>query len=301
MATYGHRSSQRLRRDEPVVASSSRHHASSSRRDAEAGSSSTTHPTTSAQSIDEGDDDDAEFFDGALLQPILLNVTDTARKQAEQVGQAEIDKKGAQLARYALACEYKRMPIRKEDIRKDVLDPNTTRCFIPVFNAAQKMLHRTFGYLMVEVRPKGADNAELAKQAQEVLRAATSSANGLRPRGQPRDDPSGADGPQASNIWTLQSALPAQVNKALVKADDELTKIYAQANPTNASTPSSTRRRQAESESKSVIDWKAADRQDGEMGLLYIILALILVNGRTITDGEYRYRSDIPSCQAGWC
>ncbi|SPO24520.1 uncharacterized protein UTRI_03789 [Ustilago trichophora] len=293
MATYGHRSSQRLRRDEPA-ASSSRNPAStgtsSSRRTNVEGSSSSISESSrpaNSYNLDEGD---VPGLYGAMLQCNLLNITDTARKQVEQVGQAEIDKRGAQLARYALACEYKRIPIRKDDIRKEVLDKSTSRCFVPVFNAAQKMLHQTFGFVMSEVRAKGADNAELTKQAQEVLRAAASSANGLRPRGNQREDSSSADGGPATNIWILRSALPDHVIKALVTADEELTRIYIQASTTNASTSSNQRRRQSAKEIKAAIDWKSADHQDGEMGLLYIILALILVNGRTITEATlYMY------------
>ncbi|SPO23683.1 uncharacterized protein UTRI_03789_B [Ustilago trichophora] len=289
MATYGHRSSQRLRRDAPAIASSSRNPTSSStsstrRTNAEASSSSASQLSREANSynFDEGDN--------VMLQCRMLNVTDTARKQVEQVGQAEIDKRGAQLARYALACEYKRIPIRKDDVRKEVLDEGTSRCFIPVFNAAQKMLHQTFGLIMSEVRARGADNAELTKQAQEVLRAAASSANGLRPRGQQREDSSNADGGPGTNMWILRSALPNHAIQALVTADEELTRIYTQASTTNASNSSNQRRRQSAKETKAAIDWKSADHQDGEMGLLYIILALILVNGRTITEATlYMY------------
>ncbi len=58
-------------------------------------------------------------------------------------------KKAAELVRYALACEYQRSLILKEHITRDILDEKKfSRCFGPVFNAAQKILHRTLGLHM---------------------------------------------------------------------------------------------------------------------------------------------------------
>ena len=235
---------------------------------------------------DYSQDDDGAFSMTTMDTYSKISVTDSARKQAEQVGHAEIKKKAAELVRYALACEYSRSVIRKDDVRAIVLDDKTSRVFAPVFNAAQKMLHQTFGYHMVELRAKGADNAELAKQAQEVLRAAASSANGLRPRGQqPAEGSSAADGGPGTNQWVLRSALSPALIKELVSADDKLSEAYVEASSSSTSSSSSQRRRRVATEAKAAVDWSRADHQDGEMGLLYIILALILVNGRAITDG----------------
>ncbi|TKY85483.1 hypothetical protein EX895_005645 [Sporisorium graminicola] len=278
MATYV---SQRRGRDVP--ADTERRRA----RDAQAESSNAqaSQADTPEESASQDDGDHGSMTTMASYSKV--NVLDAARKQADQLGQAEINKKAAELVRYALACEYQRTLIRKDDIRSKVLDDKTSRSSGPVFNAAQKMLHQTFGLSMVEVRAKGADNAELAKQAQDVLRAAASSANGLRPRGQQAsaDDSGAADGGPGTNIWVLCSALsPALINE-LVSVDQELSNAYGQTRSASASSPSSQRRRQATSVSKAAVDWNRADHQDGEMGLLYLILALILVNGRTITDG----------------
>lgn len=216
-----------------------------------------------------------------------LTVGDGARREAEKLGETEVKKKAAELVRYALACEYQRVLIRKDDIRNKVFEKSGSRAFSVVFNAAQKMLHKTFGFHMVEVRPRGADNAELAKQAEQVLRAAASSANGLRPRGQRAEsaEPAG-DGSLGSNIWVLRSALPSSINKALVSVDQGLSKAFAQSTSSEPSTSTPSRRRSAANNAKAALDWSSADHQTGEMGLLYIILALILVNGRTISEGE---------------
>lgn len=294
MATYGyrssHRSSQRPRRDEPApVVSSSRPIASTSRRDDQVGSSSAA-PSSRPNTHDDEDDQDDLSLQGLVSPPKELPVTDRAQKIIEKVGQSEIDKKAAELARYALACEYQRTLIRKDDIRAKVLDKDTSGAFNPVFNGAQKLLHRTFGYHMVEVRAKGADNAELTRQAQEVLRAAASSANGLRPRSQQAGDLDSPEGGPSSNIWVLRSALPKRLIEKLVSADEDLTRAFASPNRSNSSSSSPQRRRQQTMETKSALDWNSADHQDGELGLLYIVLALILVNGRTISDGTLTTR-----------
>lgn len=305
---YGHRSIQRLRRDEQAVASSSRHPTSSGRRGTETTSSRHTashrrearsensHVATEAQTevhSASGSDDEEEDEDELRLRSYTqLSVSDTARKQADQMGDAEVLKKATDLARYALACEYTRTTIRKDDIRTKLLDKPHSRAFPVIFNAAQKILHDTFGFNMVEVRPKGKDNAELVKQAKEVLRNAASDMNGLRSR-RPRnaeDDEAAATaegGP--STTWQLVSALPPRVTKMLASADEELTNAYAESDCNNTSS-SSQRRRPRANEPKSALDWTSADKQGGEMGLLYFILAIILVNGRTISDRKWTFR-----------
>jgi hypothetical protein len=53
------------------------------------------------------------------------------------------------LVRLALACEYARIPIRRNDISQKVLDPGS-RQFKYVFDNAQKQLRERFGMEMVE-------------------------------------------------------------------------------------------------------------------------------------------------------
>lgn len=278
MASYGRRSSQRHRRDEPVEASTSRQVASSSRSVAQTNSAT----ASASQAADEEELHPTSY---ALVSYKKLSVSDLARKAAEEFGETELNKKAAEVVRYALACEYQRTLIRRDDIRAKV-EGIPKNGFNPIFNAAQSILHRTFGFHMVEVRKAGADNAELAKQAQEVLRAAATSANGLRPRGQQRGESpeTSANGEIGSNIWVLESALFPQMTRKLASADQELSQAFAQATTSHVPSSSADRRRRTADESKSALDWKSADHQSGEMGLLYIVLALILVNGRSITD-----------------
>ncbi|KAI1309534.1 MAGE protein [Xylaria venustula] len=54
------------------------------------------------------------------------------------------------LVRYALACEYARMPIKRDGIREKVLGAQA-RSFRRVFDAAQEQLQKVFGMEMVEL------------------------------------------------------------------------------------------------------------------------------------------------------
>ncbi|KXX82614.1 Non-structural maintenance of chromosome element 3 [Madurella mycetomatis] len=75
-------------------------------------------------------------------------------ERMEDVGQSdETSQLIKNLVRYALACEYSRTLIRRNDIRSKVLGSNS-RLFRKVFAGAQKQLRATFGMEMVELPTK---------------------------------------------------------------------------------------------------------------------------------------------------
>ncbi|KAH7037637.1 MAGE family-domain-containing protein [Microdochium trichocladiopsis] len=57
------------------------------------------------------------------------------------------------LVRYALACEYARLPIRRDGIREKVLG-NNSRAFKRIFDGAQAQLRHVFGMEMTELPAK---------------------------------------------------------------------------------------------------------------------------------------------------
>lgn len=57
------------------------------------------------------------------------------------------------LVRYALACEYARIPIRRDGIREKVLGDNA-RSFKKIFDIAQVQLRQVFGMEMAELPVK---------------------------------------------------------------------------------------------------------------------------------------------------
>lgn len=55
------------------------------------------------------------------------------------------------LVRYALSCEYARLPIRRDGIKEKVFGKHSGRNFKPVFEGAQKVLKERFGMMMEEL------------------------------------------------------------------------------------------------------------------------------------------------------
>ncbi|KAI6089386.1 MAGE-domain-containing protein [Hypoxylon rubiginosum] len=66
------------------------------------------------------------------------------------VGNSEEDQLVKKLVRYALACEYARIPIKRDGIRDKVLGSNA-RSFKRVFEGAQAQLQKVFGMEMQEL------------------------------------------------------------------------------------------------------------------------------------------------------
>ncbi len=203
---YGRRSSQRHQRDQPAVApSSSRHPASSSRRGAQVNSSSYSRRNEATQGRDDtieldsedtrassaagGAESDEDDEDLSLRSYTKLNITETAKRNRRSSWRGRDQEESSRVRKICLGIEYTRTLIRKMIFEPRCSPPMVhPKPFPAIFNVAQKLLHRTFGFNMVEVRAKGADNAELAKQTAEVLRAAKNAANGLRPRNQQREE-----------------------------------------------------------------------------------------------------------------
>ncbi|KAI0112847.1 MAGE-domain-containing protein [Daldinia grandis] len=71
----------------------------------------------------------------------------------ERTGDGTDDQLVKKLVRYALACEYARMPIKRDGIRDKVLGSNT-RSFKRVFEGAQAQLQQVFGIEMAELPVK---------------------------------------------------------------------------------------------------------------------------------------------------
>ncbi|RYO86170.1 hypothetical protein DL766_001972 [Monosporascus sp. MC13-8B] len=93
------------------------------------------------------------------------------------------------LVRYALACEYARIPIRRDGIRDKVLG-NNARSFKRVFDGAQKQLRHIFGMEMSELPVK--EKRTLKEKQKASARKATSQA------------------PQSSRQYILISILPRE-------------------------------------------------------------------------------------------
>ncbi|KAJ4304855.1 hypothetical protein N0V90_000383 [Kalmusia sp. IMI 367209] len=107
----------------------------------------------------------------------------------EESGSSSIAQLSKNFVRYALACEYARIPIKRQDITQKVLGTHA-RSFKPVFDAANSQLMDIFGMMMVEL-----PNKEKVTMRQKRAAAASESQ------------------PKNSNTWVLQTILPERYRK----------------------------------------------------------------------------------------
>ncbi|KAI1392229.1 MAGE-domain-containing protein [Hypoxylon trugodes] len=89
----------------------------------------------------------------------------------EKAGNGTEDQLVKKLVRYALACEYARIPIRRDGIRDKVLGSNA-RSFKRVFEESQAELQRIFGMEMLELPVK--EKRTLREKQKANARKATS-------------------------------------------------------------------------------------------------------------------------------
>lgn len=83
-----------------------------------------------------------------------------------------------------------------------------------------------------------------------------------------------------SNIWVLKSILPTRLIQRYSKPVEDLANSLQQPEEAHITATGA-------DSSGIVLDWAKSGMQQGAMGLLYVVLALILLNGRSMKDGEY--------------
>ncbi|KAJ7048061.1 MAGE-domain-containing protein [Mycena amicta] len=173
------------------------------------------------------------------------------------------------LVRLAMFNEHKRMPLRRDEISKKVLGTNT-RAFARVFATAQGILNSLLGMQLVELRTraeldpdkdKGEDGEE-ARNAAGVKRKATAA---------------------GSKTYILRSTLSAELIEAMAVTHEEILEDEAEDAPSEEDD-------EDEYSAKNygtMLAWSKAD-QLAPLGILYVILALILVSGRVVGDQDLR-------------
>ncbi|PSN68096.1 MAGE-domain-containing protein [Corynespora cassiicola Philippines] len=113
-------------------------------------------------------------------------VEDELDKEEQDQGSGGLTQLSKALVRYALACEYSRTPIRRQDVNNKVLGANS-RAFKQVFDSANGQLMEVFGMRMAELPVK-----EKVTIRQKRAAAGSESQN------------------KSSNQWVLQSTLPKE-------------------------------------------------------------------------------------------
>nr|ODN90611.1 hypothetical protein L203_01722 [Cryptococcus depauperatus CBS 7841] len=179
----------------------------------------------------------------------------------------DIEAKAGVLVRLALFQEYKRMPIRRTEVIKQVL-PNNSRSWNVVFDRAQAILRDTFGCELCETRPRGKG------EVQEIHTQTQNPGNQRRPL---------ADGGLAAieegaeeagtRVYVLQSILPSETIKIMAEpfafdhdVQDEV----------------------EDEDSGALIRWDKGDGgvtgHVGLLGIRTVILSIIMCLGRVVSD-----------------
>ncbi|KAN0078491.1 MAGE family domain containing protein [Tylopilus felleus] len=178
-------------------------------------------------------------------------------------GDDHLEKKARDLVRLALFSEHKRVPLRREDINKKVLG-SYTRSFNAVLLKAQVLLRKTFAMELVELQARNyrdQDPAEDLQNATGVKKKATSA---------------------GSKTYILRSTLDTTIIEQAGLSDERLLEEELAEGPDNDDDDDDIPHNYG-----SIIAWSTTD-QLAAMGLLHVILALILVTGRSISELDLR-------------
>ncbi|KAK0538079.1 hypothetical protein OC835_001536 [Tilletia horrida] len=228
------------------------------------------------------DDDGSDAEEGVAAKWKMLEKTKQGelsaqiRSAAKEMGKQEVLKKAADLCRMALYHEYSKGPLRRPAINAGLFnsDSKASRAFPMVLRYTNKTLRGTFALELVELRT-GASASSNAYILRNVLPEAA--IEGLVKPCKELRDLAKRDAELTKNGRKRQrsSAAAAEGSSQLLElAGAEERKKYVGHRSYDKEAP--------------MLDWKAADGQLGSMGLLYVILALILTNGRTLPNNQLR-------------
>ncbi|KIK95751.1 hypothetical protein PAXRUDRAFT_826703 [Paxillus rubicundulus Ve08.2h10] len=212
---------------------------------------------------EEDDDDDDEGRGEGDQGDHEMDIDSTQARRAD--GEADLDRKASDLVRLALFTEHKRVPLRREEINKKVLSSNT-RSFNVVFEKAQRLLRKTFAMELVELQSRSFREQDPA--AGDDLHNAT----GVKKK-------AAAVG---SKTYILRSILDISVIEQAALTDERLLEEQITEGPDDEDEDEDIPRNYG-----SIISWSTAD-QLAALGLLHVVLALILVSGRSISELELR-------------
>ncbi|KAF7359315.1 MAGE domain-containing protein [Mycena sanguinolenta] len=189
----------------------------------------------------------------------------------------ELDRAAYALVRLAMFTEHKRVPLRRDEISKKGFLGSNGRAFNRVFTTAQGILRNTFGMELVELRSRAEldkDTAAPGTQNQDGLEEARKAA-GVKKK-------SAAAG---SKTYILRSTLDSRIIAEAALTREEILEEEAADAPSDDDDDDENG--SGASTYGSIISWSNAD-QVGALGVLYVILALILVSGRVMGDQDLR-------------
>ncbi|KAJ3023088.1 UNVERIFIED_CONTAM: Melanoma-associated antigen D2 [Siphonaria sp. JEL0065] len=115
--------------------------------------------------------------DEQMAKERFISATDTIREsygtvrnaQAEEL-QQDVDRFVKGFVRMALACEHRRVPIKREDLIKKVLTTQHSKAYASIFEKSQKVLRNVFGFEMARLDNKtGGRKRDNKGKAKEVV------------------------------------------------------------------------------------------------------------------------------------
>ncbi|KIJ90175.1 hypothetical protein K443DRAFT_686926 [Laccaria amethystina LaAM-08-1] len=196
----------------------------------------------------------------------------------EDNGDSELVRKANDLVRLALFCEHKRTPLRRDDITKKVLGANASRAFNSVFLAAQEKLRKVFGMELVEIPSRAGLDQENNTNGNEEELAEARRATGVKKK-------SVALG---SKTYMLRSCLHPLIIERAGLTDEQILEQELADTPFDDSDDEDDNGADDDERRPrpygSLISWSITN----ELGILHVILALILVSGRVMTDVDFR-------------
>ncbi|GBE88892.1 Melanoma-associated antigen G1 [Sparassis crispa] len=187
----------------------------------------------------------------------------------------DLDRKANDLVRLALFTEARRVPLRREEISKKAVLGSSTRAFNTVMERAQDILHKVFGMELVELQARPEPDKDANDKDAELLKG-----TGVKKRA----------APTGTKTYILRSVLaPSIIERACapnaeIRAAEQADRADAVAEDENDDDDDN---RVGKRSTGSIFAWHAAD-QLGSVGMLYVILALILVEGKVISDNDLR-------------
>ncbi|KAI9065678.1 MAGE-domain-containing protein [Trametes sanguinea] len=198
-------------------------------------------------------------------------VVDEGVEIAAEKLQQETERKATDLVRLALFHEQRRIPLKRDEISKKGESTSQARSFNVVYAAANEILKRTFGMELVELQSSSPDNDINEKDA-EMLKT-----TGLKKKA----------ASTGTKSYILRSTLdPALIEKACAP-DAEIRELEQAENPDENEEFAEDDNPVGIRSTGSIFAWHHAD-QLASVGILYVILALILVEGRSINDNDLR-------------
>ncbi|CCM00210.1 uncharacterized protein FIBRA_02238 [Fibroporia radiculosa] len=207
------------------------------------------------------EDDEEDEQEGAVDQDEDMRGTDA---------HSELERKAQDLVRLALFTENKRIPLKRDEISKKVLG-SSTRAFNTVLARAQEILRKTFGLELVELQSRAALDQDADDKDADLLKN-----TGVKRKG----------ASSGTKTYILRSVLHPAIIAQANAPDPEILALERE-EPALVDGEDARENDSSSRATGSILAWHQSDEL-GSVGVLYTVLALILVDGRVMRENDLR-------------